>query len=131
MDVKHLIVNVFAVALAGACCTSAAAQVSGGHFISLDGAMEHQFLATGDYVGRVHGKSGVDVVGVFREGPGVCWFNFTNGGKKSGDAIIYVGEVQCCLGVQTISDKTAMTMVWVEGTGPGYQVCKNQVFSRQ
>jgi hypothetical protein len=111
--------------LAGA--TAASAQVAGRSFVSLDGLMHHQFKATGDYLGKVDGLN-VPVEGVFREAPGVCWLNKDDGTRQNGDVLLYIGEVQCCLSTEAISDKVAFTEVWVQGTGNGYRMCKNQVF---
>ena len=104
-----------------------AAGVSGGHYVSLDGSMEHNFSPSGDYMGK---STVMDTVanGVFREGPGSCWLNMDDGSKKMGDILVYVAEAQCCLSSEIIADKTVMSVIWVQGTGPGYVMCKNQVF---
>lgn len=105
--------------------TVAWAQLAAGTYTSLDGTMEHHFQSSG----IVRDPPGTSL-GVFRMGAGICWLNRDDGSKKPGDLILYVGEVQCCLQVEDISDKVALTRVWVQGTGFGYQMCKNQVFVR-
>ncbi len=107
--------------------STAWAQLSGNNLISLDGQLEHHFVQTGDYVGLAQDPDG-RVEGVYREGPGVCWLTGNDGTRQNGDVLIYVGEVQCCIQSEQISDKLAFTSLWVQGTGPAYRMCKSQVF---
>ncbi len=109
--------------------SGAFAQVAGGNFVSLDGVLEHHFAQSGDYLGKASDMD-TPAVGVFREGDGVCWTTLSDGTKQPGNVLIYVGEVQCCMSAEAISDKVAFTQVWVKGTGVGYRMCTNQVFRR-
>lgn len=99
-----------------------------GVYVSLDGQLEHRFEASGDYSAKAH-ATGAAVAGVYRREAGVCWATRPDGSKQLGDLMLYIGEVQCCLSVEPISNKFAFTKVWVEGTGLGYQMCKNEVFA--
>jgi murein DD-endopeptidase MepM/ murein hydrolase activator NlpD len=45
--------------------------------------------------------------------------------------MIYVGEAQCCLEFRQISNKFAVSMIAVGGTGVGYMLCSNQVLQKQ
>lgn len=119
-----------ALVLVAGASSGAEAQVAGGHYISLDGTIEHQFQPSGDYVGKVHGEEELTGVGVYRQGVGICWMTRSDGSKLEGDVLFYLDEVQCCLATEPISDKVAMTQVWVKGTGFGYRVCKDQVYRR-
>lgn len=108
----------------------ARAGVAGNDFISLDGTVQHHFASTGDYAGKVT-KPDASVLGVYREGPGVCWLNKDDGSKLMGDVLLYIDQIQCCLSIEAVSDKLAFTQVWEQGTGPGYRMCGNQVFRRK
>lgn len=109
--------------------TAAWPQQLNGSYVSLDGQLEHEFLSSGDYTGiaRDPDASGA---GVFRQGPDTCWLNLNDGSKKTGNLLLYVGEVQCCLSVVAISDKLGFTRIWIDGTGFGYRMCTNQVFRK-
>lgn len=108
---------------------SSLADVAGSDFVSLDGTLRHHFAPSGDYAGTVTNPD-ASVVGVYREGAGVCWLNKDDGSKLMGDLLLYIDQIQCCLSTEPISDKLAFTQVWEKGTGPGYRMCNTQVFRR-
>ena len=121
---KSAILSVGVVAMMA---SAAVAGVAGSTLVSLDGTMRHEFDKTGDYLGKADWLD-APVAGVYRDEPGVCWLDNTDGSRALGDLVLYIGEVQCCLSTQSISDKVAFTQVWVKGTGNGYGLCRNQVF---
>jgi hypothetical protein len=47
------------------------------------------------------------------------------------EPIIYVGEAQCCLDFRQISNKFAVSMIAVSGTGVGYMLCHNQILQKK
>ncbi|MBN9345892.1 MAG: hypothetical protein J0I48_06755 [Devosia sp.] len=110
--------------------TSALGQVAPGTYVSLDGVLEHQLKPTGDYVGKRRDEQETSGARVYQQGADICWVTREDGSRKTGDLMLYVGEVQCCLSVAQISDKFTFEQIWVEGVGFGYGMCKNQVFQR-
>lgn len=107
--------------------TQARSESLSGNYVSLDGTKQYQFSISGDYRGNTKAGS---VFGVYRQGPNICWLTRNDGAKQYGDLVLYIDEVQCCLQIETISDKHALTQIWVKGTGPGYQLCQNQVLRK-
>jgi hypothetical protein len=104
-----------------------------GEYISLDGQYKHNFKATGDYwgsatySGKEHSGSGL-----YEQGSDICWIENKDGSKgAAGNIVFYVGEVQCCLQFRQISDKYAVSKIWVKGTGVGYALCQNQVLRKK
>lgn len=108
--------------------TRASSEPLTGNYVSLDGTVRHQLKQPGDY--RGYGAD-FSVVGVYRQESGVCWMTKNDGSKNPGNLLLYIDEVQCCLGVEYISDKYVLTKIWVTGTGTGYQLCRNQVLKKE
>lgn len=111
-----------------------AEKIISGELESHDGKFKHNFKASGDYWGQVKSKDfdPSSVSGVFEQGNGICWNSLANGSKgASGNVLIYVEEVQCCLEFREISNKFAVSKVWVKGTGTGYALCNNQVLTKK
>lgn len=106
-----------------------ASEVSGS-FESLDGEFKHRFEKSGDYWGQVHRQNSEPVVvsGLYQSGENACWVTNRDGSKgAAGNVLIYIDMVQCCLELRKISNKFAVSKIWVEGSGAGYGLCNNQV----
>ncbi len=106
--------------------------VLSGRYETLEGEIQHIFSESGDYWGEIKDiERAVEFsdTGVFEQGKEVCRLE-NKSQTITGNVLIYVGEVQCCLEVRQISDKFAVTKIWVKGTGFGYRVCKNQVLRK-
>lgn len=113
---------------------AALAEDLSGEYVSLNGKFHHIFKPSGDYWGEAnHGKkyksSGS---GLYQQGNGLCWTTRLDGSKgATGNLILYVDEGQCCLEVRHISDKIAVTKIWVKGYGTAYALCENQVWKKK
>ncbi|NCC52644.1 MAG: hypothetical protein EOM20_15695 [Spartobacteria bacterium] len=95
-----------------------------GKYKSLDGKIEHNFTATGDYKGIFKGSKGVvNYLGLHKTGEGICFL----GGAK-GNVMLYYDNMQCCLRFQSISDKLAVTRIGDSlGSSFAHGICDNQI----
>ncbi|MGI8853582.1 MAG: hypothetical protein ACR2GC_09905 [Methyloceanibacter sp.] len=99
-----------------------------GFYKSLDGKFGHNFKSSGDYsVTIFDGAMNESANGLFQQVEGLCWSEPRGGPRILGNVLLYIDQVQCCLKFRAISDKYAVTKVWVKGTGLGYGICTNQV----
>ena len=106
--------------------TASAEPILQGFYRSLNGKFGHSFKASGDYSATAF-EVNESADGLFQQGEGICWKNLSDGGRTAGNVLLYIDQVQCCLEFRAISDKYAVSEVWVQGTGPGYRFCRNQV----
>ena len=103
-----------------------------GAYVSLDGKYGHDFKSSGDYSGVIKEEKEYSVTGVYELGDQICWSANQDGTKTAtGNVILYLGELQCCLEFRQISKKFAVSEIWAKGTGVGYRLCHNQVLQRK
>ncbi|MEJ1407110.1 MAG: hypothetical protein Q2484_17025 [Candidatus Sedimenticola sp. (ex Thyasira tokunagai)] len=102
-----------------------------GKYESLDGKYKHEFKASGDYSGAAKLSKTYSGTGLYEKASEICWVPKKDGTKgATGNVILYVGEAQCCLEFRQISNKFAVSKIWVKGTGTGYVLCQNQVLQK-
>ena len=112
----------------------ASAQTLSGEYVSLDGKIQHNFKPSGDYSVKVlNGKKWLSASGVFQLGSELCWKANSNGSKgEVGNVLVFIGDAQCCYQFREISDKFAVTLIWVRrAVIPMSQFCENQVLTKK
>jgi hypothetical protein len=103
-----------------------------GKYVSLNGKYKHDFKPSGDYSGVAKHEKEQSGTGLYEQADEICWLPKNDGSKgPTGNVIIYVGEAQCCLEFKQISNKFAVSKIWIKGTGVGYALCHNQVLQKQ
>lgn len=65
--------------------------------------------------------------GVWRSGDGICWI----GDKKqqTGNVLIYVDSLECCMLAQFLGNKLVLSEVWQKGYHE-LNICSNRVLTR-
>lgn len=101
--------------------------IHGISLLDLTGNEVLQFKSSGDFVWANTGQK--NIYGAYTENKS-CWTENKDGTKNQiGNVIVYLGEVQCCLLSEKITDeKLILTKIWVKGSGPGYSMCKNGIY---
>jgi hypothetical protein len=79
--------------------------------------------------GEVFGRH-VSVNGVWETNPGLCWLGDNK--RVTGNIILYVDTIQCCLSAQHLGGRLVLTEVWRKGGDVRLgQICQNRVLSPQ
>ncbi len=65
--------------------------------------------------------------GVWTEGDGICWIGEQK--QQTGNLMIYVDTLQCCMLAQTIAGKLVLSEIWAKGYDE-FDICSNRVLNR-
>lgn len=108
-------------------------QIVSGKYVSSDGKYQHIFKESGEYSGRVKITDiEYSVLGLYRQGSEICIVSQKDGSQgATGNVMLYVDKARCCLKFQQISNKFAVSRVWMEGGGIGYFLCNDQTLIKK